>query len=675
MKQDSVADVFAENNRRNKLYFRDYSREHGDPDGETTPRGKIKIEGTTLYLPKSMLEIPFIQALGKTGSYDVLLAQTKGICDPKEVEKLKKEFIDLRFEHDFEFWAVTCDKIQDKLTKKYIKLRLNRGQRRLVASFEKQRLAGVPIRVILVKARQWGGSTATQMYMLWLQLFHYYNWHSAIVSQLKAQSANVRNMIVRTIKEYPNINNKPTIKTVPGTQNIKYIVERGCQIQVGSAEKPDAIRSFDIAMCHMTELAFWASTKTKSGDDLIQSLYAAIPEMPGTFMVMESTAKGVGNFFHEQWLAATTQGSQYQPVFVPWFEIEMYTKPISNYTKFIETMSAYEWWQWRQGATLEGINWYRWYKKIKTYSDFRMKSEFPTTADEAFQSSAGAYFTEDIIERARKDCREPIWMGDIRGNSFKGANALKGIKLYEKELDENMLKIWIHPEEEKDEKMLHQFVVIVDIGGKSYKSDDSVISVFDRSALMSPFGALERAAIWVGHIDHDLLAWKAAQIAEYYNHALLVIEKNTLVKEVAQNTIINEGDHVYTVIDELADHYDNLYAYVSNPDKVLDNGKPTTYGWSMNKKSKYQAYDRYTAALRDYEYIERSHDAVNEMQWLRNNRGLIEAAVGKKDDIPDTTAIGVFIAFEEMPPPKIVPIHKAPPPQIRQKKSVGAAGF
>ena len=674
-----LKDILAENRSRHLHYFRDYSRESGDPLSETVKRVEIPIGESRLYLPEAMLKVPIVAELKEHGSFKKILLKTQGRYSVIAEKKLIVGLIEDRFQYDFEFWAVTCIKIQDKISKVYIPFKLNRGQRRLLALFEEQRLAGVPIRTILVKARQWGGSTLTQMYMLWLQLFHYENWHSAIISQLKVQATNVRNMILKTIAKYPKEHAKPTIKTVHGTQNMKYIVERGCEIQVGSAEEPDAIRSFDLAMAHMTEIAFWANTQTKSGEDLVQSLYATIPDVPGTFVMMESTAKGIGDFFHEQWLAATAGSSQYRPIFVPWFEIEMYTMKVNDYEKFVNSFGEYEWWQWKQGATLEGINWYRTYKRAKSYSDFSMKSEYPTTAEESFQSSAGTYFRENIIEQARATCEEPIWKGDIRGNSFTGPNALLGITLFEKDTGgSEILQIWQFPDKYDEEKMLYQYIVIVDIGGKTHKSDNSIISVLDRSALIDPFGAMERVALWYGHVDHDILAWKAAQIAEYYNHALLVIESNTIDSrdKKQMDTILYEGDHFYTVINELADVYDNLYARGGSPDKAIDNGMPTKFGWHMNKKTKYQAYDRYAAAYRDYEFIEKSHEAVNEMQWLQlKSNGQIEAASGKRDDIQDTNAIGVYIGFEDMPLPKIVKVEPGGQGSLRQKKSVGVAGF
>lgn len=61
----------------------------------------------------------------------------------------------------------------------------------------------------------------------------------------------------------------------------------------------------------------------------------------------------------------------------------------------------------------------------------------------------------------------------------------------------------------------------VDVGGLGDKSDWSVVAVVRR-------GATPRVvAQWRGHVDHDLLAWKGAMVASFYNNARLVFESNT----------------------------------------------------------------------------------------------------------------------------------------------------
>ena len=670
--------IICDNRRRAELYFREYSRELGDPLSEAIDRKELLLNGTRLFVPVSMFSIPFVAELSKFNSVGDMLSAHLGTFTPEDEQEVLSKLNNERFKYDFEFWAAHCVKIQHKISKQIIPLLLNRGQRKLLKKFEDQRLAGKPIRTIVVKARQWGGSTLTQMYMLWLQLFHYENWHSVVISKDKTQSANIINMCERAINNLPKELGEFTFEASMRTQNIRKIPQRGCNVLIGSAEEPDAARSFDMSMCHLSEVALWPETSRKSGSDLAQSLYATIPDAPGTFICLESTAKGIGNFFHERWLSAESGESELNPIFVPWFDIQMYTTKMSDFPKFTSSMSDYNWWQWKQGATLEGINWYNHYKKAKGYTDFQMKSEFPTTAAEAFQTKSGRYFPDNLIEIARATCREPLFIGDIRGASLVGKESLKGISIQENNTGgSEILKIWSFPERPDNEKMLYQYLVVVDIGGKHFKSDNSKISVYDRSTLMSPFGALEKIATWSGHIDHDILAWKAAQIATYYNNALLVIESNTIDSRDKKqaDSVIYEGDHFYTVIDELADEYENLYARGGTPDKTTG-VMETKYGWHMNKKTKYLAYDRYTAALRQDEFVERSHDAVNEMEWLQvKPNGQIEAQMGKRDDETDVNAIACYVGLEEMPTPKIVQVHNKPAASIRQKKSVGVAGF
>jgi len=96
----------------------------------------------------------------------------------------------------------------------------------------------------------------------------------------------------------------------------------------------------------------------------VQTIRPSIPNEPGTVIVMESTAKGVGSLFHNEWRSAVAGESGYDPVFVAWHEIELYQKEIipGEADKFIDTVFAdkYLTFLWNEGATLEGINWYKW---------------------------------------------------------------------------------------------------------------------------------------------------------------------------------------------------------------------------------------------------------------------------------------------------------------------------
>ena len=134
---------------------------------------------------------------------------------------------------------------------------------------------------------------------------------------------------------------------------------------------------------------------------------------------------------------------------------------------------------------------------------------------------------------------------------------------------------------------------MVDICGRSDASDFSVIAVIDR---YSDRGKPEVAAQWRGHTDHDLLAWKAAQIAAFYNRGLLVIESNTIETEQT------EGDNSGFVLDEIADSYPNLY-YRRSIDRATGTAS-LRIGFHTNRSTKPLIVNRHIATVRDGGYIE-----------------------------------------------------------------------
>jgi hypothetical protein len=664
--REQVKAMLHEDKQRKNRYFRTYDPIIGDKVGEVVPRAPFEIEGKLFNVPKQMLEDRLVKSYIRYHGASGLLRAAGQKDDKQNCETVITALYSLRLKYDFEFCAATTIKIQDKETKKYIPLILNEGQRILVGEYERQRLAGVPIRVLLVKARQWGGSTATQCYMYWLQRYWFENWHSCIVALNQTQAVNIRTMYKNLIGKLPGWSNPVSFKRFEGTELIRVIPERGCRVQIGSATKPDALRSFDFSLVHMSEVGLWKDTKESKGDDVAMALYSTVPDVPGTMIVMESTAKGVGNYFHRQYLAALDNKKSnsvgIRPVFVGWFVDARYTRSYyqkyQTATAFISTWTEYNWWQWEQGATLDGIFWYNQFKRSKHWTDFQMKSEYPTTAEEAFQTKSGRYFTDDLLAWLHKSIKAPVFVGDIRGDATIGEKALDNLKLYPQDAQTEVLKIWIQPKDNapEDKVIKNRFIVTVDVGGRGYRADWSVISVFDRISLAGEFGALERAALWRGHVDPDLLAYKAAQIAHYYDDALLVIESNTYdtKNKKSDDAAVSEGDHTYTVLDTLGGIYENLYKRRTSPDNTRQ--RDTRHiGWHMNKQTKYQAYDDYTVRIREGDYMEYSQDAADEAMWLMNAPGgKIEAMEGTHDDIQDTTAVANFIAFGSMAPVKII---------------------
>lgn len=653
--------LLEENKRRNQILDAHYNPYLGIGSPIERQLFTLKDSAESLYLPMSMMNVSWVQTLAEIGSfYDFFKQEGKkheplALCFTKDqaLDTLESVFMNERLDHDFEYWAALCITIFDKDTFEPHKFILRGAQRNLLLVLEGMRLAGVPIRVVLLKARQWGGSTLVQFYMMWIQQRLKENWHMAVCAQQDDAANNISNMYTKAAENYPEAVGSITLKPFAKSSKNRICVETGGIIGVGSVNNPDQFRSYNYAMAHLSEVGVWQDTPKRSASNLVTSLKEAVPDQPLTVVVEESTAKGL-NYFYESWLKAVKGETRYQAVFVPWFDIDRCRIPVEKPEKFVKTWTNYEKYQWQIGATIEGIAWYRSHKADKGYSDWMMMQENPGTAEEAFQSSGQKVFPPAYVQALRNDNVPPIFIGDVYGDARMGADALKNIRL-EAVINGN-LRAWKLPEQNETYK--NRYVVIVDIGGTTDKADNSVISVIDRIGMISVEGYIEGILTWAGHTDQDILAWKAVQIAKMYDNALLVIEANSLKKKKEE-----EGDHFLTILNQIKDYYFNLYIR-NNEERVGDDFVPK-YGFQTDSKSKGLAINAFKAAARErylletneddgYYLIEYDKEVCDEASWYETKTDGSQGAIqGKRDDRLITRAIGAHIAINIMPLPEL----------------------
>ena len=596
-----------------------------------------------LNLPLTMLgdeQIVNLAALGARGYIEQISGKE---ASDREIIKLWLQFCLKRIEHDFEYWARTMTTIADKGKGRDTAFTLNRPQRIYLKAMEKLRIANKPIDIILLKARQWGGSTLTQLYMLWIQLVHKRNWNSVICGDIEKQSSIVAGMLAKVINRYPQwATGGKRITTTPyqGAQKTRVISWSNSRYSLGSAQKPDSLRSEDISMAHLTEVGLWKATQGRKPEDLVQSIFGSIASGPYTMKIIESTAKGVGNFFHRTWIDATERRNNFTPVFIPWFSIDLYSKPMekAHYAAFIESMNEYEEHLFSLGATLEAIAWYRG-KRREMPDEWRLFSEFPSTAEEAFQSTGRRVFKISYVNSMRKNCVPPPFIGDIATVKERGKakEEYRFIPLAAGEKESgNSLSVWLMPDTEN--LLRDRYIVTVDVGGTGSKADYSCIVVADRIAMLEG-GVPEIAACWHGHIEHDKLAWKAVEIARAYGNALLVIESNTLETEGT------EGNNFEYILNEISGKYSNLYCRTSQLE--IKQGRPRRWGFHTNSSTKPMVINFLVKALRDGLYIERCLQTTHELDLyeFKENGKEMGAIEGNHDDRVMATAILVWTCY------------------------------
>lgn len=675
-----VLKMLKENDQRRAVLFGTFNPVTGEGSvGERVSFTIADFPIATQYLPVEMMDEPFVKRLQEAGSVRALIKKyvvgyTIGEIYEEAYNKVVEQFTRIRIKYDFPFWAATFVYIKRKGGGKDVLFRLNRPQRRLVERLERMRKAGKPIRLIILKARQWGGSTCVQLYMSWLQLVHEVGLNSLIIAHLSSASDKIKAMFDKMIKAYPvqmlhemgdiyNENEKKMI-CVGKSGSIYRVPQRNCDINIGTAESTESSRSGDYNLVHLSEVGLWKATEKSSPEDIVRSATTGVLYLPDTMIVYESTPNGVGNFFHKEYLAAKKGESQYESLFVSHFEIEQYRLEFTDDTEKKEFArwlylnrnndevksereepGTYLWWLWSIGATLENIHWYI-QERTKFTSHGDMASEYPSDDIEAFTFSGRKVFQNEDVEQFRDACRPPRWKGEIYGNADEGEEALEGLRFRKEE--GGRLYVWHDVEKDsEEEEILDRYLVIVDVcKGHTKKADFADILVLDRLYMMDGEQPVV-AAEWHGHIDMKKLAWKAAQVAAYYNNAKLVIESNTL----ETNRTDGEAEYILTLI---ADVYDNLYARKQSAEDIKEK-RPTKYGFHTNRLTKPVIILNLQTAVREHLYIERESECLDEyITYIETENGGYEAMEGYHDDRLMTRAIGLQVCFHEMDLPRVV---------------------
>lgn len=672
----TISKILQENERRRAIVFAPFNPITGE--GSIGQRVAFTISDypiPTQYLPVEMMDEPFVKSLSKAGSVDAFIRDALMLPVTDEArDKVVEEFIRIRQKHDYPFWAAMFAYIKRKGGGTDVLFRLNRPQRRLIKRLEKMRKAGKPIRLILLKARQWGGSTAIQIYMAWLQLVHEVGLNSLIIAHQGTGSDEIKDMFDRMIKSYPvemlhelgdaYAPNEPKMVGVGKSGNIFRVPQRNCKIKIGTAERPNSCRGGDYNLVHLSEVALWKETDGKKPEDIVRSACSGILLRPYTMIVYESTPNGVGNFFHKEYLAAKKGLSQFEAMFVAWFEIEQYELPFENeaekyeFAKKLfanrrneeiksdrEEPGTYLWRLWEKGATLEAIHWYV-YERSKYTNHGDMASEYPSDDIEAFTYSGRKVFSSEDVEQFRPACRAPRWIGEIYGSADEGEKAIEGLR-FKKEAD-GRLFMWHDVERSDIEEVTDRYLVVVDVcKGHTKNADFADILVIDRLFMMDGEPPVV-AAEWHGHIDMDKLAWKSTQVAAYYNNALLVIESNTL----ETNNTKGEAEYILTLIHEVYGR--QLYARKQSAEDIRQ-GLPKKYGYHTNPLTKKVVIYNLKVVIRERLYIEREEACLDEyLTYVETENNVFEAMEGYHDDRLMTRAIGMQVCYHEMELPRIV---------------------
>lgn len=225
--------------------------------------------------------------------------------------------IALRLKTDFPYFAKSCLQIRTKSGEIHPFL-LNRAQMFIHDALEQQIQKIGKVRALILKGRQQGASTYTEGRFYWKTSMNRGKTAFILTHEDKA-TQNIFGMARRYHDLMPD-----AVRPATASANANEMVfeKQQSRYAVGTAGTKGTGRSFTVQYFHGSEVAFWPNAR-----DHLAGLGQAVPNEPGTEVILESTANGV-EMFHEFWQDATRGLSEYLPIFVPWFWQPEYRLPI-----------------------------------------------------------------------------------------------------------------------------------------------------------------------------------------------------------------------------------------------------------------------------------------------------------------------------------------------------------
>lgn len=493
-----------------------------------------------------------------------------------------------RLFEDYAYYAKNCLRIRTK-DQKISPLVLNRAQQRLIDMAVEQLAKRGYVRIIILKGRQMGLSTAVGGFLYW--------W----VTQRKAQKALVvahKAEATQTLFDMTRrYHDKCPEAMKPSTRysSRKEIVfdKLDSSYAVVTAGGDGIARSETITAAHLSEIAFWPPGVAKEN---FSGLMDTIPNKPGTVVFIESTANGVSGIFYDQWVAAMRGEGLFQPIFLPWFIDDGYRLPAPPDFRptpdELRLIADYE-------LDHEQLMFRR--SKIAEKGLDLFKQEYPCNAEEAFLTSGRPVFRPEQIAEWLKEAPEPIERLMLEGGEWK---------LHSR----GPLSVYL------PHRPAGTYFIGADVGAGVSK-DWSVAQVLDSKG--------QQVAVFRDQVDPDYFATILNELGMYYNGARIIVESN------------NHGILTCTRLGkDMA--YPNFYTEMVY-DKLTDS-ETIKLGFTTSVKSKPLVIDKLRADLREGRCRVFDRITLEEMRaFIVTETGKMEAEKGGHDDTVMSLALAAHI--------------------------------
>ena len=512
-------------------------------------------------------------------------------------------------------------------------LKFNSPQQIIYQVIQKIREGKNPVRVVIPKARREGVSTLTEG-LIFHRTSQVSNTHSLVIAHEPEATDEIFQMSKLfydelPIRVKPNVrynNKKQLVFENPDPKERAHKPGLRSKMTIATAEKVKVGRALNIHCLHASEVAFW-----KDAQKLMLSVMQAVPDLPDTMIIIESTANGVagaGKWFYDFVNDALAGKNEYQVIFLPWFllpEYERAFKSRSEKEKFAKSLDKYEkrlpsemkkYGITDPDAVIEKLNWRRWAIQNKTGGSIEdFKQEYPATLQEAFIASTNVVISKDLAEAQRKFVRKPLPREAFADNPKALELIDAGVEIYEKPVRDHFYSLGADSAEGE--------------GG-----DDGALTVISRRT------GREVAAFADDRTPPEDLGELSIKLAMYFNNALIVPEIN------------HPGPAMLAVLKKSG--YPNIHRR-----EVIDqatNTRTRKLGWRTTQLTKPMIVTDFKQGLREEEIGLSCESTVNQMlTFVRTEeKGKYGMGAENGEDVPkekrskDDRLISAMLAWQGM---------------------------
>lgn len=293
-----------------------------------------------------------------------------------------------RLRTDFEFYARNTLKIRSK-SGAISPLVLNEAQQYIHKQLEQQLAETGQIRALILKGRQQGCSTYVEARYYW-KVTHRRGVQAYILTHEAEASKNLFAMAKRYHENYPEELRRHTAAS-NAKELLFDLLDSG--YKVGTAGNEGAGRSNTAQYFHGSEVAYWDHAESHMAGAI-----QAVPDAPGTEIILESTSAGATGLFYSMCQSALKGEGKYRLIFVPWFwQSEYRSTTTPDFTSTAEETDYAK----TYGLDDSQLQWRR-DKISELFGISNFRREYPATPEEAFLADAeGALWSRELIEHNR----------------------------------------------------------------------------------------------------------------------------------------------------------------------------------------------------------------------------------------------------------------------------------